>query len=344
MNEFEEFQGKEFLIFSSQLCRMLSLEIVSILPSHRDFFHNLHEDPDFELFTSMLFVSLMSTINFSSLRLDHFIRLLNTSSVIIGLELVFLNLCLTICENLLSLSLGAAGVSHGDPESPNVHFGGNQHFKHHRNSTRRRPERTQRVKFQAGGGKKKREILGSHHSEGHPPFWVPTIWPSTFYWVCPHVVPCFGLPKMFVLSFLLFVLLLLLLWRFTVYGVAFCCCCFLLLLLSLLLLLLLFLLLLLLCCCCCCGCFQVTDRGKTNLCPLLTFQSCFCLCCCRCCFCCCLALAAAAVFMFVLGASFAAFADPFGAFVVCAACIVVSAVLLSVLCAASATALGVAVR
>ena len=33
-----------------------------------------------------------------------------------------------------------------------VHFGGPQHFKHHRKSTRRRPERAHRVKFQAGEG------------------------------------------------------------------------------------------------------------------------------------------------------------------------------------------------
>ena len=56
------------------------------------------------LISSMLFVSLMSTIDFPSLRLDNFIQLLDTSSVIIGLELVFSNLCLTISENLLSLS------------------------------------------------------------------------------------------------------------------------------------------------------------------------------------------------------------------------------------------------
>ena len=56
------------------------------------------------LISSKLFVFLMSTINFSSLRLDNFIQLLNTSSVIIGLEFVFSNLCLTISVNLLSLS------------------------------------------------------------------------------------------------------------------------------------------------------------------------------------------------------------------------------------------------
>ena len=57
------------------------------------------------------FVSLMSTKNFFFLRLDHFIQLLNTSSVIIGLEFVFSNLCLTVSENLLSLSFH---------ESPNL--------------------------------------------------------------------------------------------------------------------------------------------------------------------------------------------------------------------------------
>ena len=52
----------------------------------------------------MSLVSLMSTINFTSLRPDRFIQFLNTSSVIIGLELVFLNLCSIISENLLFLS------------------------------------------------------------------------------------------------------------------------------------------------------------------------------------------------------------------------------------------------
>ena len=53
---------------------------------------------------SKSFVSLMSTTNFSFLRLDHFIQLLNTSSVVIGLKFVFSNLCLTVSEDLLSLS------------------------------------------------------------------------------------------------------------------------------------------------------------------------------------------------------------------------------------------------
>ena len=56
------------------------------------------------LISSMLFVSLMSTIDLTSLTLDNSIQCLDTSSVIIGLELVFLNLCSTIStisENLL---------------------------------------------------------------------------------------------------------------------------------------------------------------------------------------------------------------------------------------------------
>ena len=56
------------------------------------------------LISSKSFVSLMSTINFSSLRLGNSIQFLDSSSVKIGLELVFLNLCSRISENLLFLS------------------------------------------------------------------------------------------------------------------------------------------------------------------------------------------------------------------------------------------------
>ena len=56
------------------------------------------------LISSKLFVSLMSTINFSSLTLGNSIQFEDASSVIIGLEFVLLNLCLTNSENLLSLS------------------------------------------------------------------------------------------------------------------------------------------------------------------------------------------------------------------------------------------------
>ena len=55
------------------------------------------------LTSSKSFVSLMSTTNFFFLRLDHFIQLLNTSSVIIGLEFVLWILCLTVSENLSAL-------------------------------------------------------------------------------------------------------------------------------------------------------------------------------------------------------------------------------------------------
>ena len=53
------------------------------------------------LISSKLFISCMSVINLTSLRLDNFIQLLDTSSVIICLELVFLNLCSIISESLL---------------------------------------------------------------------------------------------------------------------------------------------------------------------------------------------------------------------------------------------------
>ena len=56
------------------------------------------------LISSKLFVSCKSTINLTSLRLDNFVQFLDISFVIIGLELVFLNLCSTISENLLFLS------------------------------------------------------------------------------------------------------------------------------------------------------------------------------------------------------------------------------------------------
>ena len=54
------------------------------------------------LISSKLFVS-KSTIDLTSLRLDNSIQFLDTSSVIIDLELMFLNFCSTISENLLSV-------------------------------------------------------------------------------------------------------------------------------------------------------------------------------------------------------------------------------------------------
>ena len=56
------------------------------------------------LISSKLFVLLKSTIKFLSLRPDNFVQFLDLSYVIIGLELVFLNLCSVISENLLFLS------------------------------------------------------------------------------------------------------------------------------------------------------------------------------------------------------------------------------------------------
>ena len=63
------------------------------------------------MISSMAFVSLMSTTNFIFLRLDHFIQLLHTFSVGISVEFVFSNLCLTVSENLLSLSLQEESLS-----------------------------------------------------------------------------------------------------------------------------------------------------------------------------------------------------------------------------------------
>ena len=51
--------------------------------------------------SSKLFVSCQNTIDLTSLRLDNIIQLWDTSSVRIGLELVFLSLCSAISENLL---------------------------------------------------------------------------------------------------------------------------------------------------------------------------------------------------------------------------------------------------
>ena len=53
------------------------------------------------LISSMLFVSLVSTINFILFQQDNFIQFLDISSVMIGLELVFLNLCSAISDNLI---------------------------------------------------------------------------------------------------------------------------------------------------------------------------------------------------------------------------------------------------
>ena len=56
------------------------------------------------LISSKLVVSCKSTIDLTSLRLGNSIQCLDISSVTIGLEVVFLNLCSIVSENLLFLS------------------------------------------------------------------------------------------------------------------------------------------------------------------------------------------------------------------------------------------------
>ena len=98
---------------------MLNLGIASILPFHWGFSHELHEDPSFASITiHEEVVDLVGVVRlldehdkFLLFWLDRFIQLLNSSSIVIGLELVFSNLRLTVSENLLSLSL---------QESPNL--------------------------------------------------------------------------------------------------------------------------------------------------------------------------------------------------------------------------------
>ena len=52
-------------------------------------------------FSSKLFISCMSMVNFSSLGFDNSIQFLNTSSIRIGLKFVFVNLCSKVSDNLL---------------------------------------------------------------------------------------------------------------------------------------------------------------------------------------------------------------------------------------------------
>ena len=55
---------------------------------------------------------------------------------------------------------GAAGASHHNPRTPNVHISGPHHFKHHQKSTRRHPEREKKRKWERER-EKQREMLGS---------------------------------------------------------------------------------------------------------------------------------------------------------------------------------------
>ena len=55
---------------------------------------------------------------------------------------------------------GSRGSHTMTKRTPNVHFGRARHFKHHRNSTKRRPKRAHRVKFQAGEEETKEQHFG----------------------------------------------------------------------------------------------------------------------------------------------------------------------------------------
>ena len=82
---------------------------------------------------------------------------------------------------------GASGVSHDDPESPNVHFGGTHPAsqtppKFHEKKT---PERAQRVKFLAGRAK-----FWAHPS-GPPPFGPSGFFVAVFAAVCATSVTVF---------------------------------------------------------------------------------------------------------------------------------------------------------
>ena len=93
---------------------MLNLEIASILPFHWGFSHELHENPSFASipfhFASIPFheecVGLVDVVRLLDehdkfLFVTRSFQLLNTSSIVIGLEFMFSNLFLTISENLL---------------------------------------------------------------------------------------------------------------------------------------------------------------------------------------------------------------------------------------------------
>ena len=64
--------------------------------------------------------------------------------------------------NWADLGVQAAGATTRELQTRHLSF------KHHQNSTRRPPEREERMKFPAGEKKKKREILGPHPSAPHP--------------------------------------------------------------------------------------------------------------------------------------------------------------------------------
>ena len=75
----------------------------------------------------------------------------------------------------------AAGASHNNPRTPNVHIWGPGASKHHQNSTRRPPERQKKSETVAGKGRKSAKFWASHPF-GAPPFGDPLfqVWPPPF--------------------------------------------------------------------------------------------------------------------------------------------------------------------
>ena len=101
----------------------------------------------------------------------------------------------------------AAGASHDSPRTPNVHISGPWRFKHHQNSTRRPPEREERVNICGGREKKKREILGPtprgpiFSRFGPPPFGASTLRGPTLRG--PPCLPTTDAPRTHFFQFLL---------------------------------------------------------------------------------------------------------------------------------------------
>ena len=97
----------------------VDLEISSILPLYWDFPHEFHEGPSFTSITAHEEVDDLVDVDLLLDEHGRFLLFVTRSfhstfeyfSVVPGLEFVFLNLCLTVSENLLSLSL---------QESPNL--------------------------------------------------------------------------------------------------------------------------------------------------------------------------------------------------------------------------------
>ena len=90
---------------------------------------------------------------------------------------------------------GPPGLAHDSPRTPNVHISGPRHFKHHKNSTRKKDTQkdTERVKRWREREEKARNfgphpsgpILLGPHPSGAPPFWAPpfgapSFWGPTF--------------------------------------------------------------------------------------------------------------------------------------------------------------------